>query len=90
MKVNTSWMLPVIPILIFIAFIAGCVFLKHKSNYEKSINDGERYSELPIIKTVEKDSYIFYILGDDVNQIEVNKDYYEKAIKNYKDSQDGK
>lgn len=64
------------------------------SNYQhfnqKRLIDGKRYSELPIIKTVEKDSYIFYILGDDVNQIEVNKDYYEKAIKNYKDSQDGK
>ena len=90
MKVNTSWMLPVIPILIFIVFIAGSVFLKYKSNYEKAINDGERYLDLPIVKTLEKDERIFYLLGDDVNQNEVSKDYYEKAIKNYKDSQYGK
>ena len=83
----------VVMFIIAALIVFGAIYFmysNHQHFKQKRLIDGKRYSELPIIKTVDKDSYIFYILGDDVNQIEVNKDYYEKVIRNYKDSQDGK
>lgn len=83
----------IVMFIIAALIVFGAMYFMYSSYQhfnQKRLIDGKRYSELPIIKTVEKDSYIFYILGDDVNQIEVSKNYYEKAIKNYKDSQDGK
>lgn len=80
-------MKPLILIAFFILFYIGLCVSMHESNNEKAIVDGKRYSELPIIKTVEKEKGVFYFLGDEKNQVEVNKRYYDLAIKAYKESQ---
>ncbi|EOE1546023.1 hypothetical protein ACJ9E6_004102 [Providencia rettgeri] len=87
MKIKTFELMRVITIVFFVGFFICCIYAIDKHHDEKAISDGKRYSELPIIKTVEKDNYIYYILGDDVNQIEVKKYYYERAIEDYKESQ---
>nr|WP_181375478.1 hypothetical protein [Pectobacterium carotovorum]ALG88487.1 Hypothetical protein [Pectobacterium carotovorum] len=90
MKMNTSKVIPITSLVFIVGFMLYSIYSIDKYHDEKAIVDGERYSKLQIIKTLENEKGIFYFLGDKENQIEVNKRYYELAVSAYKDSQDGK
>lgn len=90
MKMNTSKVIPITSLVFIVCFMLYSIYSIDKYHDEKAIVDGERYSKLQIIKTVEKEKGVFYFLGDEKNQIEVNKRYYELAIKAHKENQDEK
>lgn len=90
MKINTSKVIPIITFVFIVCFMLYSIYSIDKYNDEKAIVDGERYSKLQVLKTVEKEEGVFYFLGDEENQIEVNKRYYNLAITAYKESQNEK
>lgn len=87
MKIKIFELMRAITIVFFVGFFIYCIYAIDKHHDEKAIVDGERYSKLQIIKTLENEKGIFYFLGDKENQIEVNKIYYDLAINAYKESQ---
>lgn len=87
MKIKMFELMRVITIVFFVGFFIYCIYAIDKQHDEKAIIDGERYSKLQIIKTIEKEKGVFYFLGYEKNKIEVNKIYYDLAIKAYKESQ---
>jgi len=87
MKIKSFELMRIVTIVFFVGFFIYCIYAIDKDRDEKAIVDGERYSKLQIIKTLEKEKGVFYFLGDEENQIEVNQRYYDLAITAYKESQ---
>lgn len=76
-------------LLILIASIACFVVLTCMAisfSHKQAKENGRRYNRLPIYRTVERENKIIYILGNDSNSIEVEKNYYEMAIDRYNKS----
>lgn len=90
MKVRIAETIKFIIVALIVCGAIYFMYSNHQHFNEKRLVDGKRYSELPIIKTVEKEKGVFYFLGGEKNQIEVNKRYYELAIKAHKENQDEK
>ncbi len=53
---------------------------------KRAVNNGKRYSQLKIYRTIERGDKVLYMLGDESYSIEVEKDYYEISIDKYNKS----
>lgn len=85
MEINFVWLFFELLIAVFI--LGPLIYAeRRKASKKDDIAKGERYSNLDIIKSIERNERIIYYLGDEKNQIEVPKEDYDYAIKTYQES----
>lgn len=84
MEITNLWscFIVIVPVFIF----GWLVYVANRGVGKKYIANGERYSNLEIFKSIERDGKVIYFLGDEKNQIEVSKEDYDYAIKAYQES----
>lgn len=63
--------------------LAIVIFSSRKKEQKVEAPKGERYSKLPLMKIIEREDTVIYILGDEAHQIEVKKAEYDRAIDAY-------
>lgn len=85
MEINPIWIFFYV-VIFFVALLAWLAYSVKRDDIEKHIPNGERYSKLEVFKSIERNGEVIYFLGNEKNQIEVSKKYYDYAIKVYQES----
>ncbi|HGN0870222.1 hypothetical protein EC835_11419 [Providencia alcalifaciens] len=86
-NMDINWIYLFFELLIAIFIVGPLIhYMAQRKVTKKNIYNGERYSKLEIFKSIERNGEVIYYLGNEKNQIEVTKEYYEAAIKSYRDS----
>ncbi|WP_272668122.1 hypothetical protein [Providencia sp. PROV117] len=85
MEINPIWIFFYV-VIFFVALLAWLAYSGKRDDIEKHIPNGERYSKLEVYKSIERNGKVIYFLGNEKNQIEVSKKYYDYAIKAYQES----
>ncbi|MEY0974117.1 hypothetical protein [Providencia huaxiensis] len=71
---------------ILLAFSILYIYIFKVDFNKRAVNNGKRYSQLRIYRTIERGDKVLYMLGDESYSIEVEKDYYETSIDKYNKS----